>query len=122
LASAYGGVPVRSDTAMTGEITLSGLVLPIGAVKEKVLAARRAGLKRVVLPRDNEKDTRELPENVRKEMEIVFVERIGELLAAVLPGLHAGSTRVPGVNGADGPGQMVERQSTHPEISEQSKK
>jgi ATP-dependent Lon protease len=122
LASAYGGVPVRSDTAMTGEITLSGLVLPIGGVKEKVLAARRAGLKRVVLPRDNEKDTRELPDNVRKEMEIVFVARIGELLEAVLPGLHAGSTRIPGANGADGPGNLAERQSTHREVSEQSRK
>jgi ATP-dependent Lon protease len=101
---------------------LSGLVLPIGGVKEKVLAARRAGLKRVVLPRENEKDTRELPENVRKEMEIVFVERIGELLAAVLPGLHVGSARIPAVNGADGPGHTVERQNTHREVSEQSQK
>lgn len=94
LTSAYAGLPVRSDTAMTGEITLSGLVLPIGGVKEKVLAARRAALKRVILPRDNEKDARELPENVRKEIEIVYVERIDELLDAALPNLRAGPQRV----------------------------
>jgi ATP-dependent Lon protease len=93
LASVYCSIPVRADTAMTGEITLSGLVLPIGGVKEKVLAARRAGLKRVILPRDNEKDARELPENTRRDMEIVYVERIDELLDAVLPGLRSGAKR-----------------------------
>jgi ATP-dependent Lon protease len=77
--------PVRNDTAMTGEITLSGLVLPIGGVKEKVLAARRAGLKRVILPKDNEKDAKELPENVRKEVELIFASRIDDVLAAALP-------------------------------------
>ena len=87
LASVFIGIPARSDTAMTGEITLSGLVLPIGGVKEKVLAARRAGMKRVLLPRDNEKDARDIPENVRAEMEIVFVERIDDVLTAILPGL-----------------------------------
>ena len=87
LTSLFTGIPVRTDTAMTGEITLAGLVLPIGGVKEKVLAARRNGLKRVILPRDNENDARELPENVRKEMEIVYAERIDEVLAAALPGL-----------------------------------
>ena len=88
LTSLYSNIPVRSDTAMTGEITLAGLVLPIGGVKEKVLAARRAGLKRVILPRDNEKDARELPENVKQEMEIIFAERIDDVLAAALPGLR----------------------------------
>jgi ATP-dependent Lon protease len=87
LASMYTGVPARSDTAMTGENTLAGLVLPIGGVKEKVLAARRAGIKRVILPRDNEKDLRELPENVRGEMEILFADRIEDVLAAALPGV-----------------------------------
>jgi ATP-dependent Lon protease len=72
---------------MTGEITLSGLVFPIGGVKEKVLAARRAGLKRVLLPRDNEPDLRELPEQVRREMEFVLCERIDEALSAAVPGL-----------------------------------
>ena len=87
LASLYAGVPMRNDTAMTGEVTLTGLVLPIGGVKEKVLAARRAGLKRVILPRGNQKDLRELPEEVRKEMEFVFADRVADVLAAVLPGL-----------------------------------
>jgi ATP-dependent Lon protease len=85
LASLYTGVPARSDTAMTGEITLTGLVLPIGGVKEKVLAARRAGIRRVILPRDNAKDIRDIPEHVRQEMSFVFAERIEEVLAAALP-------------------------------------
>jgi ATP-dependent Lon protease len=87
LASLYSDKPARSDTAMTGEITLTGLVLPIGGVKEKVLAARRAGIRRVILPRDNEKDLRELPDHVRREMEFVFAERVEEVLAAAVPGL-----------------------------------
>jgi ATP-dependent Lon protease len=87
LASLYGGVPARSDTAMTGEITLAGLVLPIGGVKEKVLAARRAGIRRVVLPRDNEKDLTDVPEPVRREMDFVFAERIEDVLAAAVPDL-----------------------------------
>jgi ATP-dependent Lon protease len=87
LASLYGGVSARGDTAMTGEITLTGLVLPIGGVKEKVLAARRAGIRRVILPRDNDKDLRELPEQVREEMEFVFAERVEEVLSAAVPGL-----------------------------------
>ncbi len=85
LASLYANTPVRSDVAMTGEITLSGLVLPVGGIKEKVLAARRAGILHVVLPRDNEPDLREIPEHVRREMEFTLVERIEEALAAALP-------------------------------------
>jgi ATP-dependent Lon protease len=87
LASIYTGAAVRSDTAMTGEITLTGLVLPIGGVKEKVLAARRADIRRVILPTGNEKDLRELPENVRAEMEFLCVERIEEVFAAAMPQL-----------------------------------
>jgi ATP-dependent Lon protease len=88
LASAYTKCPARGDTAMTGEITLTGLVLPIGGVKEKVLAARRAGMRRVILPEPNRKDLRELPDNVRNEMEFVFVERIDEVFDAAIPQLH----------------------------------
>ena len=84
MASVYSQTPVRSDTAMTGEITLTGLVLPIGGVKEKVLAARRAGIRRVILPKANQKDLRDLPETVRDEMAFVFAERIEEVLAAAL--------------------------------------
>ena len=87
LASLYTNLPARSDTAMTGEITLTGLVFPIGGVKEKVLAARRAGIKRVLLPRDNEKDLRDIPEPVRREMEFVLCERIDEALSATIPAL-----------------------------------
>jgi ATP-dependent Lon protease len=87
MASLYSGRAARNDTAMTGEITLTGLVLPIGGVKEKVLAARRAGIRRVILPRDNQKDLVDLPETVRREMEFVLVERVVEVLEAAIPGL-----------------------------------
>jgi ATP-dependent Lon protease len=88
LASLYTGLAVESKTGMTGEITLTGLVLPIGGLKEKVLAARRAGLRRVILPKANLKDLRDLPEEVHKEMEFVPVEHITEVLVAAIPGLR----------------------------------
>jgi ATP-dependent Lon protease len=84
LASAYRKEPLRADTAMTGEITLTGLVLPVGGIKEKVLAARRVGIKRVILPKENQKDLRELPEPVRQEMEFIFAEKIEDVLKAAL--------------------------------------
>jgi len=87
LVSLFTGQPARSDTAMTGEITLTGLVLPVGGVKEKILAAKRAGIKRVVLPKPNEKDLYDIPEEVRKEVEFVFVERIEEVLEKTIPAL-----------------------------------
>ena len=92
LASLYTHLPARKDTAMTGEITLTGLVLPIGGVKEKVLAARRAGIRRVILPADNEKDLRDIPDHVRQEMQFVFAERAEDVLAAAIPELTAGMT------------------------------
>jgi ATP-dependent Lon protease len=88
LASAYSRTTARGDTAMTGEVTLTGLVLPIGGIKEKVLAARRAGINRVILPRANQKDLRDLPETVRREMEFIFAERVEDVLAAVIPDLR----------------------------------
>ncbi|RPI12544.1 MAG: endopeptidase La, partial [Acidobacteriales bacterium] len=87
MTSLYTKNPVRNDTAMTGEITLTGMVLPIGGVKEKVLAARRAGIRRVILPLPNRTDLREIPEQVRAEMEFVFAERIEDVLAAAIPAL-----------------------------------
>jgi ATP-dependent Lon protease len=89
MTSAYTKMPVRNDTAMTGEITLTGLVLPIGGVKEKVLAARRAGMKRVILPSANEKDLRDVPDSVRAELEFLFVERVEDVLADMIPALKS---------------------------------
>jgi ATP-dependent Lon protease len=84
LASLMTGRRVRGDTSMTGEITLSGLVFPVGGIKEKVMAAHRAGIRRVVLPARNEADTEDIPEDVRRELEFVFASRIGEALDATL--------------------------------------
>ena len=84
LASLYTGRKVRSDTAMTGEITLSGLVFPVGGVKEKVLAAHRAGIRRIILPAQNEADTEDIPEDVRKELEIIPAARVSDVLQAAL--------------------------------------
>jgi ATP-dependent Lon protease len=87
LTSLYTGLPVRSDTAMTGEVTLSGLVLPVGGIKEKMLAARRLGIRRVIIPKQNEKDLRDLPEDARNEMEFVLAEHVHEVLRAAIPGM-----------------------------------
>ena len=87
LASLYSGSAARSDTAMTGEVTLTGLVMPVGGIKEKVLAARRAGIRRLILPKQNERDLEEIPEPVRKELEILFAERVEDVLAAAIPEL-----------------------------------
>ena len=84
LASLMTGRPVRSDVAMTGEITLRGKVLPVGGIKEKVLAARRAGIHSVALPRRNEHDLDDIPAELRREMEIVFVDTVDDVLNHVL--------------------------------------
>jgi ATP-dependent Lon protease len=88
MASLYTGLPARNDIAMTGEVTLAGLVLPIGGVKEKVLAARRAGINKVILPQGNKKDLRDLPDHVRQEMQFHFVDRVEEVLTLVIPGIN----------------------------------
>jgi ATP-dependent Lon protease len=75
---------VRGDVAMTGEITLRGSVLPVGGIKEKVLAAHRVGIRRVIMPERNEKDLIDFPEDVRRTVEIVPVKRVDETLAAAL--------------------------------------
>ncbi|MDK2745586.1 MAG: endopeptidase La [Nitrospira sp.] len=82
LASVYEGKAVRSDTAMTGEISLSGLVLPVGGIKEKMLAAHRAGIRRIILPKANEKDLKDVPQEVRDELTFILAERIEDVLPA----------------------------------------
>ncbi|MDR1070747.1 MAG: endopeptidase La [Gracilibacteraceae bacterium] len=84
MASALARRAVRSDLAMTGEITLRGKVLPIGGVKEKVLAARRAGIKTVLLPQENEKDLEEIPAEIQQEMEFIWAAHVDDVLAAAL--------------------------------------
>lgn len=84
LVSALTGVPVSREVAMTGEITLRGRVLPIGGVKEKSLAAHRAGIKKILLPKDNGKDIDDIPESVRKELKIVLVEHLDQVLEQAL--------------------------------------
>ena len=84
LVSAFTGIPVRADVAMTGEITLRGRVFPVGGIKEKVLAAYRAGIREVILPDENEKDIEEIPDDVRDEMSFHFVGHMDEVLARAL--------------------------------------
>lgn len=84
LASVFLRVPLRKDTAMTGEISLSGLVLPVGGIKEKVLAAHRCGIRRILLPKANEKDLKDVPEAVRNEITFLFPETIEDVLTLTL--------------------------------------
>uniref|UniRef100_A0A7N8XY34 Lon protease homolog n=1 Tax=Mastacembelus armatus TaxID=205130 RepID=A0A7N8XY34_9TELE len=86
LASLFSGRLVRSDVAMTGEITLRGLVLPVGGIKDKVLAAHRAGVKRIILPKRNEKDLEEIPANVRADLDFVTTKNLDEVLNAAFDG------------------------------------
>ncbi len=102
MVSAARGVPVRSDVAMTGEITLSGLVLAVGGIREKALAARRQGIKTFVLPQMNEPDLTELPEEVRRELRFVPVRTLEEALKVALPdALAAAPATVPGSAAGD---------------------
>jgi ATP-dependent Lon protease len=84
LVSLLTGIPVRHDVAMTGEITLRGRVLPVGGIKDKVLAAQRGRIAKVILPEKNRKDLPDIPESVRESIEIVFVETMDEVLAHAL--------------------------------------
>jgi len=77
-------VPVRNDVTMTGEITLRGKVLPVGGIKEKLLAAHRFGITNVLIPKDNEKDLQDVPEEVRSELRVQLVETIDEVIALAL--------------------------------------
>jgi ATP-dependent Lon protease len=84
LSSLVSGRPVRNDVAMTGEVTLTGQVLPIGGVKEKSLAAQRAGIKKVIVPSRNEADVAEIPPHERGSLEFVYVEEVSQALDAAL--------------------------------------
>ena len=84
LVSAITKRPVYRDIAMTGEITLRGRVIPIGGLKEKLLAAHRGRIKKVIIPKENEKDLKEIPQSVLKEIEIIMVEHMDEVLAHAL--------------------------------------
>lgn len=103
LTSLLTGRKVRSDTAMTGEVTLRGRVLPVGGIKAKVLAAHRAGITRVILPKKNERDVEDIPAEVRGALEILFAEDMSQVLDVALEGTPAAPTpgiTTPGVHGA----------------------
>ncbi|MEJ2081774.1 MAG: magnesium chelatase domain-containing protein, partial [Acidobacteriota bacterium] len=110
IVSALSGIPVRRDVAMTGEITLRGKVLPIGGVKEKVLAAHRAGIKTVILPKDNEKDLKDIPESVRQDLQIVLVESMDEVLKVALERPIGGDTKAEESSDRDTEESFQERQ------------
>jgi ATP-dependent Lon protease len=93
LASLATRRPVRSDVAMTGEITLRGRVLPVGGIKEKVLAAHRAGIRTVILPRRNERDIEDVPQELRKQLAFVLVDEADEVLRHALTPPAAGGPR-----------------------------
>ena len=84
LVSVLSGIPVRADVAMTGEITLRGQVLAIGGLKEKLLAAHRGGIKKVLIPEENRRDLREVPDNIKHDLEMIPVQWIDEVLEAAL--------------------------------------
>jgi len=105
LVSALTGIPTKPDVAMTGEITLRGTVLPIGGLTEKVVAARQAGVKTVIIPKANAKDLTEIPPEVRRGMEFIQVEHMDEVLAhameqvpsGAVPRRHAADPADPGI-------------------------
>ncbi|MGH7762461.1 MAG: endopeptidase La [Candidatus Dormibacteraceae bacterium] len=114
MASLLTGRPVRDDVAMTGEITLRGRVLPIGGIKEKVLGAHRAGLRRVLLPRRNEADLDDIPADLRKEMQLVLIESIDEVLREALTPRLVAVASSNGVNGAGRAAKSARARSSPP--------
>jgi ATP-dependent Lon protease len=99
LTSCLTGIPVKKDLAMTGEITLRGRVMPIGGLKEKVLAAHRAGIKTVIVPEGNRKDIRDIPASVQEELDIVCIEWVDDVLELAME-------RSP-ISGGDGEGYVT---------------
>nr|MBA3601685.1 hypothetical protein [Acidobacteriota bacterium] len=120
LASLYTGRRVRSDTAMTGEITLSGLVFPVGGIKEKVLAAHRAGIRRIILPERNEADTEDIPEDVRKELEIIPAKRVSDVLNAALESEITQPLPIENYNGATHNVSRAETGTSEPLIAKEN--
>jgi ATP-dependent Lon protease len=110
LASLLSGIPVRADVAMTGEITLRGKVLPIGGVKEKVLAAYRYGARTVILPKENEKDLAEIPEDISSKLNMHLVKHIDEVLRLALDK----PLRALNLGGEDGEAERGDRPSEDP--------
>ena len=102
MTSLLTGIRVRGDVSMTGEVTLRGLVLPVGGIKEKVLAAHRAGIKRVIMPERNRKDLHDVPEQAKKEMEFVFASTMDDVLKAALESTPFGRPPPAEVIEADG--------------------
>jgi ATP-dependent Lon protease len=118
IASLASGRPVRSDVAMTGEITLRGKVLPVGGIREKVLAAQRAGIKTVILPRRNERDLEDVPAELRQKLEFVLVDEAEEVLQRAL---SRDATRPAAVaTSIDGFGSGVdsEKRAASPDVGE----
>src|SRR5256714_2238981 len=113
LASLLTGRRVSPNTSMTGEITLSGLVFPVGGIKEKVLAAHRAGIRRIILPARNEADLEDIPADVRKELEVTLVTRINEALDAALDKLGPASPPAPPSDGTREPTHTAEPETVH---------
>ena len=84
LASLFSGRSVNPKLAMTGEVTLRGAVMPVGGIREKVMAAHRAGIEKLILPKRNQKDLRDVPEEVKTQLQFEFVDNVGELLKSAL--------------------------------------
>ena len=121
LVSALTRHPLRHDTAMTGEITLRGRVLPIGGLKEKVLAAHRAGMKRVIAPAENRRDLLELPRNVRRDLEFIWVEDMDQVLAAIMaPAPVADQAAVVPADQPDGAAATDDAVESHREVPPQA--
>jgi ATP-dependent Lon protease len=113
IVSALTGIPVRKDVAMTGEITLRGRVLPIGGLKQKILAAHLSGAKIVILPRKNEKDLRDIPDEIRKQTKLVLVDSMTDVLNAALRRRPVALTTIP-APGAEKPTEEVPAAARRP--------
>jgi ATP-dependent Lon protease len=115
LASLLADRTVRSDVAMTGEISLRGLVLPVGGIKEKVIAAARAGIHTVILPARNRKDFDDIPESARQKLQFIWADRVDEVFTAALGDQQTeesrGRAKRAGAAGAEVPGSRTE--ATH---------